>query len=135
MAGRRRTVAARVVDASAVAAVLFGEPDAERIAQELEGQDLCAPSLLPYELASVARKKAAAVPAMAERIVGALGLYSRMGVRLVDVDPVDAVRVADEFALTTYDAAYLSLARDFDLPLVTLAARLRRASKMGRVQM
>lgn len=128
MAGRLDNRPARVVDASAIAAMLFAEPDADVVAKELEGKELCAPSLLPYELASVAHGKAVAVPAMADRIVDALGLFSRMGIRLVDVDPVHALHTAHATALSTYDAAYLALARDLDLPLTTLDARLRRAS-------
>ena len=47
----------KVVDASAAAALLFGEPEAETVAARLEGADLRAPALLPFEVASVAWKK------------------------------------------------------------------------------
>ncbi len=46
-----------VVDASALAALLFGEPDADRVAERLGGAALFSPSLIRYELASVCRKK------------------------------------------------------------------------------
>jgi predicted nucleic acid-binding protein len=55
-------MAGRVVDASAAAMVLFGEPGAEKAAAALDGHELHAPSLLPCEMASVARKKALAHP-------------------------------------------------------------------------
>jgi predicted nucleic acid-binding protein len=42
----------KVVDASALAALLFAEPEADSIAQ-LEGARLVAPSLLDFELANV----------------------------------------------------------------------------------
>jgi predicted nucleic acid-binding protein len=43
----------KVVDASAVAALLFGEPEAETVADRLDSVRLAAPALLDYELANV----------------------------------------------------------------------------------
>jgi len=50
-------MAVKVVDASALAALLFGEPEAEAVADRLEGSSLFAPTLLGYEIASVCLKK------------------------------------------------------------------------------
>ena len=44
---------ARVLDASAVAALLFNEPEAESIADQISGARLMAPSLLGFDLANV----------------------------------------------------------------------------------
>jgi uncharacterized protein with PIN domain len=46
-------MAAKVIDASALAAVLFDEPGAESIAARLANSHLYAPTLLQYELANV----------------------------------------------------------------------------------
>ena len=53
----------KVVDASALGAMVFGEPDAPAVAKELTGSVLVAPHLLWFELASIAFKKAAKHPA------------------------------------------------------------------------
>jgi len=42
--------AVKVVDASALAALLFGEPEAETVASALDGVRLVAPSLLAFRL-------------------------------------------------------------------------------------
>jgi len=42
-----------VVDASALGALIFGEPEAERISDMLSGAPVVAPALLPFELASI----------------------------------------------------------------------------------
>jgi len=47
----------KVVDASALAALLFGEPEAEKVASRLEKSRLVAPALLGFEIASVCLKK------------------------------------------------------------------------------
>ena len=46
-----------VVDASAIAAILFGEPQGEEVAEALGDRELIAPTLLRYELGSVCLKK------------------------------------------------------------------------------
>ncbi len=70
-----------VVDASALAALLFGEPRGPEVADRLKGQVLFAPTLLRYELASVCLKKAAQEPQKKKRLLAALGLFPRLQVR------------------------------------------------------
>jgi uncharacterized protein with PIN domain len=50
-------MAVRVVDASALAALLFGEPEAESSAIQLADSRLVAPSLLGFELANVCSRQ------------------------------------------------------------------------------
>ena len=51
-----------VVDASAVAAILFGEPEGPTLAAHLQDETLLAPGLLDFELMQVAVKKATRQP-------------------------------------------------------------------------
>lgn len=118
-----------VVDASAMAALLFGEPEAERVAGLLEGRRLVAPTLLPYEVASVCRRKVTEGEGDPEDLLAGLALLGRMDVRLVDGDPVETARLALAAGLTAYDAAYLWLARALEAELVTLDAALARAAR------
>ncbi len=53
---------AKVVDASVLAAWCFREPRAQEALELMRGSDLYAPSLLAYELASIAKRKATAYP-------------------------------------------------------------------------
>jgi predicted nucleic acid-binding protein len=120
-----------VVDASALAAVLFGEPEAERIAVRLADRDLLAPTLLPYEVGSVGLKKVVRYPAQREAIREALGLFTRLDVRQVEVPLAAAVELAELETLTVYDAAYLWLARTLGCELVTLDRALDAAARVG----
>lgn len=119
----------KVVDASAVAAFLFVEPEADEVARQLEGFELTAPSLLPYEIASVARKKIARHPGIAEQVLAALERLDDLGVILVDIPPADALRIAVDTGLSTCDASFLSLSRLTGSPLLTLDKRLQRAAR------
>ena len=117
-----------VVDASALAALLFGEPSGPEVSERLEGRALFAPTLLRYEVASVCLRKAKEEPEKERKLRKALGLLPGLGVQEVQVPPEGLVDVAQSAGLTAYDAAYLWLARELGLELVTLDARLAAAS-------
>jgi len=120
-----------VVDASALAALVFGEPGAERVASRLEGAELFGPSLLAFELASVAWKKLQRHPKRATAILRALAtvLEPRWGIEWMRVDHADAVMLAVKTGLTPYDASYLWLAAWLGADLVTLDERLATAGR------
>lgn len=125
MPGRARL---KLIDASALAAILFGEPDAEELAERLEGHALAAPHLLPFELANVCRKKAAQQPELARQLYGRLDRLPILDLRLLTVDPAAVAELSVESSLSAYDAAYLWLARFLGVELVTLDRRLARAA-------
>lgn len=121
-------MAATVVDASALAALLFGEQGAEMVANRLQDAEVVAPTLLPFELTSVCWKKRRVHPELAAAFLEGLRFFSRMEVRLVEVDHEGVLALAETTGLTTYDASYLWLARRLDGELVTLDRGLERAS-------
>lgn len=116
-----------VVDASAMAAILFGEPAAEEVMERLDGSDLAAPSLLPYELANVAGGKVRR-GASTDAVIAGLEIFAAMHVVLHGPDALSVFRLAIRSGLTAYDAAYLWLARSLSADLVTLDAKLERAA-------
>jgi predicted nucleic acid-binding protein len=122
---------ALVVDASAVAALLFGEPSGPAIADRLGSHALLAPTLLRYELASVCRKKVLRHPNKERELTQALALVPSLGIQEVQPIPGPLVDIALQTGLTTYDAAYLWLAREAEAELVTLDARLNDV-RLGR---
>jgi len=117
----------KVVDASAIAALLFGEPEAEAVVDRLRDAEMVAPALLPYELTSVCWKKRRVHPEMAPALLEGLQRFSRLRTRLVEVDHVEVLVLAEESGLTAYDASYLWLARRLGGELVTLDGRLAAA--------
>ena len=119
-----------VVDASAFAALVFQEPLGAAVRDRLNRATVFAPTLLRYELANVAWKKAKRQPADAARILDALtlALDGVWGIVWQDVQPVDVVLVAEATGLTAYDASYLWLAGSLGADLVTLDAKIAAAS-------
>lgn len=119
---------AKVVDASAIAALVFGEPEAGEVANLLRGGKLVAPTLLPFEIASVCLKKLARYPDRREALMTGLRLFTRLEITTHHVDVLEAVELARHTGLSAYDASYLWLARDLPAELITLDGRLARAS-------
>lgn len=117
---------ATVVDASAVAAVLFDEPEATPILASVTGA-LLAPRLLRYEVASVCTAKLQRDPKAAKLILQRYRLFSGLDIELVDSDWDALPPLARQWELSAYDAAYLQVALQRKAPLVTLDARLARA--------
>jgi len=122
----------KVVDASVVAALVFGEPEAGDAAALLSDAELVAPALLRYELANTAWKKATRHPDKASLIAAGLRLAMDLDVRYVEVDHEAVLDLALEKDLTAYDACYLWLARTLKAPLVTFDTKLKRVRPRAR---
>ncbi len=111
-----------VVDCSALAAVLFDEPERDSAALAMAGKALFAPDLLIHEMASVALKKSAA--GHTELAQQALADLAALEITRCRVDVVALFELAERTGLTAYDAAYLQLALDMRAPLATFDRKL-----------
>jgi predicted nucleic acid-binding protein len=120
--------AVKVVDASALAALLFAEPPAELIAARLAGARLAAASLLDFELANVCLTKMRRQPSQREALRTAFQLAHRLRIEIVTVDHSAMLDLAEATGLTAYDASCLWLARALGAELVTLDRTLAAAS-------
>jgi len=79
----------KVVDASALAALLFGEPEGETVAGRLGDAHLVAPALLGFELANVCLIKTRRHPAQGPALAAAFALRHlarQLGADLVTLD-------------------------------------------------
>lgn len=119
---------AKVVDASVLGALLFQEPRRTDAAGRLKGASLFAPSLLPYELASTARKKVLKYPGKRRQIIEALRIGMNLDIKCSDGDQAETTMLALDTGLSAYDAAYLWLARDLGAELVSFDQRLLAVS-------
>ena len=118
----------KVIDASALAAVLFGEPTGPEIAKRTQDALLVAPTLLRYEIGSVGLKKMRRHPDRRDALIQALHVYDQLEIQDVEIPTLAPVELAERENLTVYDAAYLWLARSLGAELVTLDAELQAAA-------
>ena len=118
------TKVVRVVDASAFAAILFGEPEAEEVVARLQGSRLVAPALLPYEIASVCLKKIRRHPDMRDRLLESYAGRKKADIEEIEVAFSEVITLAESNDITCYDASYLWLAMQLKAELVTLDENL-----------
>ncbi len=118
-----------VIDASALAAMVFGESTAEEVALRVNGRPMSAPALPWFEMANVCLNKIKRNPGEAEQYIALLNEVSTVGIEAVAVNHQAVVALAWETGLTSYDASYLWLARHLDVELVTLDEEMRQAAE------
>jgi len=118
----------RVVDASALVALVFVEAEAEQISDRLGDFDLAAPALLQFELANACLMKLRRNPDRRDAILRQYFSQATMLIETRDVDQAEVLDLAEQFRLTAYDASYLWLARELGAELVTLDRQLARAA-------
>jgi predicted nucleic acid-binding protein len=86
--------AIKVADASAVAALLYGEPQGEAVAERLEDARLVAPALLGFEVANVCLTKMRQHPRRKEALLAAFRIMDRLAIEIVAVDHAGVLELA-----------------------------------------
>jgi predicted nucleic acid-binding protein len=125
-------MAVKVVDASALAAIVFKEPEREEVARRLENTSLVAPALLGFEIVNVCLTKLRRYPDLRASILQAFVLHGGLTIDAAEVDHPSVLVLAERFQLTGYDASYLWLAQQLNAELVTLDQQLARAASRLR---
>ncbi len=123
-----------VIDASALIAVVFGEPEGEAIREQCRGATLLAPQLLDYEVANICLVKQRRHPDIADKLARQFAAFQLRELQRLPVQIGKVHTLASQTSLTAYDAAYLWLALQHDCPLVTLDNALNKAMQTLRPQ-
>ena len=121
-------MAVKVVDASALGALVFGEPEAETVSAALSNSIMAAPVLLWFELSSICLKKIRKQPDHKNRLLKAFQLAQRLPIEVATVDHPQVIRLAEEKNITTYDASYLWITQKLGGELVSLDKQLLKAA-------
>lgn len=127
-------MAVKVVDSSAISALVYEEPEADQIDRIIDGHTLIAPTLLRYELANVCLTKARRHPVLRDRLWAAFGLVDGLAITLMTVNHAEALDLGHAWKLTAYDTSYLWLADHTGAELVTLDRRLAAADAALRAR-
>ncbi len=118
-----------VVDASVVFAALIDDsPQGSWAVETLSRAGAAAPHLMPVEVAAVLRRSVQSGSLAVEVASQAHADLLDLPVELFAYGATGARSWQLRSNVTSYDAAYVALAEELDVPLATLDARLRRAS-------
>jgi len=121
----------KVVDASAICAVLFAEEEEWRVTERVAGDSMVAPTLLSYEVANACWKKLRRHPERQPDVLDAYERFARLDIRHLEVSLGAVILLAEATRLSAYDAAYVWLARALGVELVSLDRRLLQAAAAG----
>ena len=124
-----------VIHTSAIVAVLTDKPEKAAILERIEGVDLVAPLSVHWEIGnsfSAMFKRNRITLDEAKSAV--LAMYEQVSIRLVDVEMVRALELAERLNIYAYDAYMLACALDLDAPLLTLDKGLANAASRLGVQ-
>lgn len=113
-----------VVDASAVAEILFGTDAGRRAAALIDGHELLAPQHLTAEVASVVRGWSLSRQITDEQALRAFREFDALGVEEVPMMSMLPAVYALRHNASAHDAMYVVLARAAQCSLLTLDARL-----------
>ena len=117
-----------VVDSSAVAAALTSEgPDGEWSRTAMRGQALIAPTHMHVEVSNVLRRIVLAGHFPRDLAALVHADLAQLRVRTVAFETLAGRVWALHPNVTAYDAAYVALAEELDVPLLTVDRRLARA--------
>ena len=118
-----------VVDASVLAAALFGEDQHELAVSWMRGHALAAPQLVDYEIANIALSKLKRKQVDFDAAAQSLALYAGLDITRMPTSIDGVYALAAQYQLTAYDAAYLWLAAQLKAPLATFDRRLGEAAQ------
>ena len=124
-----------VVESSAMVDALVGDPANPRLLALLADEDLHAPALLDFEVASALRGHLLGGkldPVLLEEAVADFAAFRIERHHMTGLIG-NMLELRDNF--TVYDAAYLVLAKALEAPVVSADAKLKEATRLGlRVQ-
>jgi len=113
-----------VMDTSALAAVIFHEPEAISVEKRLKNGIWFSPTLIDYEIGSVLLKKLKLYPEKRQALMLCHDAFLDLPLERVET-PIDSViPIAEKHDLTIYDACYLWLAETLKAQLITLDKKL-----------
>ncbi|NEN04625.1 type II toxin-antitoxin system VapC family toxin [Diaminobutyricibacter tongyongensis] len=119
-----------VVDSSALFDVLLHEgASGVNAHDQLRDRRLCAPELIAPELLSVARRIVRLDPALLPKAERLISEYNALNVSRFPHDDLLETAWEIRHTVSAYDAMYVTLARELDLPLLTKDRKLLNAAR------
>jgi len=121
-----------VIDASAILAVIIGEPERDRIVERTKGHNLVGPGSIPWEIGNVFSSMFKQHRIDIEQAHQGLSIFQSIAIRYLEVDLKNALSIAHSENMYAYDAYFLDCATRYAAPLLTLDRPLKKtAQKIG----
>jgi predicted nucleic acid-binding protein len=120
-----------VVESSAIVDALVGDPANPRLLALLADEELHAPALLDFEVASALRGHVLVGKLDPARVEEAVEDFTAFRIERHPMTGLLGHMLDLRDNVTVYDAAYLVLAQALEAPVVTVDTKLREATRLG----
>jgi len=121
-----------VIDASAILAVIVGEPERDRIVEMTGGHTLVGPGSIPWEIGNAFASMLKQHRVGMDEVRQGLSIFQSIPIRYLEVNLQNALSIAHSTNMYAYDAYFLDCATRLAAPLLALDRPLRRAAdKLG----
>ena len=122
-----------VVDTSVIIAVIANKPEKAILVTQTQGAELFAPLSIYWEIGNAFSAMLKRQRITVEQAKAAVEIYKQIPLNLMEVDLVQAVKLAAQLNIYAYDAYIIACAISQNCPLLSLDAGLARAAKAAGV--
>ncbi len=118
-----------VADTNTFLAVALNEPEKDWLVGAVEGHELVAPDVLPYEVGNALSALARRGVLNESQLAAAWDTVMSISVELVTVDLREAMLLAAKLKTYAYDAYFLQCSLETRCPLLTLDRHMKRLAE------
>ncbi|MDL1987166.1 MAG: type II toxin-antitoxin system VapC family toxin [Deltaproteobacteria bacterium] len=123
-----------VIDASALIAVIVGEPERNRIVELTTGNTLIGPGSIPWEIGNAFSAMFKQNRLTLDEAQKGLVIFDSIPFRYIKPDFVKALKLSKKANMYAYDAYFLDCAIRHKAPLLTLDRKLKTAAQNLNVE-
>ena len=118
-----------ITDASAIIAVVAMEPEREKVILLTRGANIVCPNMISYEISNGLTKMMKKKVIGKKQMLNMFEYYKRIIIKQIEVDFMNALEIAWNYNIYSYDACYLELADRLKLPLLTFDGNMAKIGK------
>lgn len=122
------------IDTSALIAVIVDEPEREKIIEVTIGNELIAPSSIPWEIGNAFSAMFKQGRLDFTEAKKGLEIFESIPIRYVKTDFVNSISIAKQANIYAYDAYLLDCATRMSVPILTLDKKLRTIATSLKIQ-
>jgi predicted nucleic acid-binding protein len=119
----------RLVDASAIIAVIGEEPDGSKVIEITKGSIIVFPYVVQIEILNALTRMMRKKTITKEGMLKALHSFQQLPIEFMNIDSDRVIEIAWNYKIYAYEACYLEVAQRLNLSLITFDAGMARVGK------
>lgn len=113
-----------IIDANIILATILNEPEKEKIINATKQIDLVSPEILPYEIGNALSSMYKKRRLTKIEIDECFQIFTKIPIRLINIQIAEAIRIAYENNIYAYDAYYLEAAKRLGIRIFSLDSKM-----------